>query len=119
MRKVSHREYFTGFYYGDQKQDSMNFRESSYIRDYEVVGMILGYDAINKCITVKQKNKFAGGDVCEILESEKKSVKLKIDKMYDENFNEILAAPHAEMIFKIKYDKYVGSLSFLRREKGV
>ena len=116
--KVSHREYYTGFYYGDSVENGQNYRQSSYIRDYEVIAEVVGYDSLSGCMLVKQKNKFAVGDVCEILEAGKTPHIFTIDKIYDENNNEILAAPHPEMLVKIKIDKYVGSMSFVRRRKG-
>lgn len=115
--KVSHRQYYTGFYYGDQKSESMNFTESSYIRDYELSAIVTNYDVLHKMIIVKQKNKFTVGDIVQIVQANKDPVSFRIQKMYDENGMEILAAPHAEMTVFIPYPDYVGSMSFLRRKR--
>lgn len=117
--KVSHREYSTGFYYGDAGQEGMNFTESSYVRDYELIGVVTGYDPLSNSIVVRQRNKFLVGDECEILEAGKPLYTFRIEHMTDEAGNEILAAPHADMLVKIRLrGKYVGSMSFLRRKKG-
>lgn len=38
VNKVSHREYYTGFYFGPSA-NGQHYGDSQYIRDYEVVGM--------------------------------------------------------------------------------
>ncbi len=38
VNKVSHREYYTGFYFGNQ-ENGQHYGDSQYIREYEVVGM--------------------------------------------------------------------------------
>ena len=95
----------------------MNFTESSYIRDYELSAIVTNYDVLHKMIIVKQKNKFTVGDIVQIVQANKDPVSFRIQKMYDENGMEILAAPHAEMTVFIPYPDYVGSMSFLRRKR--
>ena len=115
--KVSHRQYYPGFYYGDQRRDSMNFTESSYIRDYELSAVVMGYEPLNKVLVAKQKNKFTVGDRLELVQANKEPVTFTVKQMFDQDGNEILAAPHAEMTVRIPYPDYVGSMSFLRRKK--
>ena len=38
LTRISHRNYHTGFYYG--KMGEQNYDESSYIRDYDIVGIV-------------------------------------------------------------------------------
>ena len=40
--KVSHRPYTTGFYFGRPDSDAQVYETSSYIRDYELVGIVTG-----------------------------------------------------------------------------
>ena len=115
--KVSHRPYFTGFYYGDQKSESMNFNESGYIRDYEVSGIVTGYDYVRGCVVLSQRNKFVIGDECEFLIPGKSSQKIVVEKMSDGEGEPILAAPHPEMTVLIPYPNPVPSMSFMRRKR--
>ena len=115
--KVSHRPYFTGFYYGDQKSESMNFNESGYIRDYEVSGIVTGYDYVRGCVVLSQRNKFVIGDECEFLIPGKSSQKIVVEKMFDGEGEPILAAPHPEMTVLIPYPNPVPSMSFMRRKR--
>lgn len=42
--KVSHRPYSTGFYFGKPDEDSQVYTSSSYIRDYDLVGIVEEYE---------------------------------------------------------------------------
>lgn len=42
--KVSHRPYTTGFYFGKTDENAQVYETSSYIRDYDIVGLVTGYD---------------------------------------------------------------------------
>ena len=42
--KVSHRPYTTGFYYHKPDSDSQVYTSSSYIRDYDLIGIVTDYD---------------------------------------------------------------------------
>ena len=53
LKKVSHRPYHTGFYLGINGEQ--NYEDSSYVRDYEIVGMVKEYDAETKTATILQK----------------------------------------------------------------
>ena len=42
--KVSHRPYTTGFYFTKPGSDAQVYETSSYIRDYELIGIVKSYD---------------------------------------------------------------------------
>ena len=65
VNKVSHREYYTGFYYGYQGEKGQNYKNSSYIRDWELVAVVKGYDTANKLLIVSERNKFNAGETVE------------------------------------------------------
>lgn len=118
VQKVSHRPYYTGFYFRDAQENSISYADAGYIRDWEVVGLVSSYDSLKRAAVVRQRNKFLVGDVCEILEPGQPVFSFAIDKMYDEQGNEILAAPHADQVVRVITNHYVGPYSFLRRRKG-
>lgn len=114
--KVSHREYYTGFYFGYPDQ-GQNFKESSYIRDYELIAAVERWDPATKRICVRERNKFSVGDACEILQPGKAPVSFTIGKMYDDQGQLIFSAPHAEQYAEIEFPEYVSEYSFIRRRK--
>ncbi|MBO5213174.1 MAG: U32 family peptidase [Clostridia bacterium] len=113
---VSHRPYYTGFYFPDPELNGQNYAEPSYIRNYELVGVITGYDALHRRLFVTEKNKISAGDELIIVEPGQPLRKFNANRMFDESGAQILFAPHAEMKFTIEYDKYVSSHSFLVRK---
>ena len=44
VKKVSHRDYTTGFFFGRPGAEEQNYENSSYIRNYDIVGVVLEYD---------------------------------------------------------------------------
>lgn len=64
--KVSHREYYTGFYFGSE-ENGQHYGDSQYIREYEVVGMPVSCDADGQAVFAL-KNRFFDGEELELLQ---------------------------------------------------
>jgi len=96
--KISHRDYSTGFYFGkpDSSQGQV-YDNAGYIRDYELIAYVLDYkDGI---ATVAQRNKFFPGTY-DVLDREKGSFEISVDKLYDNDMNELESAKFAADIVK-------------------
>lgn len=113
--KVSHREYFTGFFFGAPGESGQQYGSSSYIRDWEVAAEVVGYDALKGLTECVQKNKFLQGDTLETLSPGADCFSFAADKIYDENLAEISSTPHAAMKFYLNIPKVLPKGSFLRR----
>ena len=112
--KVSHRPYTTGFYFGKPDENSQVYTSSSYIRDYDLIGIVKSYDAENGIATITQRNRFFKGDEIEIIQPMKPFFVQTVDSMCDENGNEIEVANHAEQIVKFKTAQPVCEGAMLR-----
>ena len=66
VNKVSHREYYTGFYFGNQ-ENGQHYGDSQYIREYEVVGMPVECDDSGKAVFAL-KNRFFDGEELELIQ---------------------------------------------------
>jgi U32 family peptidase len=99
LMKVSHREYFTGFYFGDPNKQT--YESSSYIRDYDIVGLVRGYDKTTGVATIEQRNKVLDGDKVEVLRAVGDNFEINLDNMKNSKGEKILSAPSAQMIFTI------------------
>ena len=64
--KVSHREYYTGFYLGSE-QNGQHYGDSQYIREYEVAGMPVQCDADGHAVFAL-KNRIFDGEELELLQ---------------------------------------------------
>ena len=103
LKKVSHRRYCTGFFDGKTDENSQVYETSSYVRDYDIVGIVLDYDENTGIATIEQRNKFFRGDELEIIQPQVPGfMTFTADYMTDEKGFEINSAPNATMIVKLK-----------------
>lgn len=97
--KVSHRKYCSGFFFG-APEESQYYENSGYIRNYDVVAVVESCE--NGIVYCTQRNKFFAGDTVELLAPSQKPVELMLEKLYDEENNEIETANHAMMKFSFR-----------------
>lgn len=114
--KVSHRNFTTGFYFGEAKTNGGIYDKNSYIRNYDFVGTVMEYDPETKIATILQKNRVFKGEEIEIFGPGRKFVRQTIDTMLDEDGNEIEVANRAGMIYKIRVDNPVEPKDMLRKK---
>jgi len=117
LKKVSHRPYYTGFYFGKPDEAAQVYTDSSYIREYDLVGIVLDYDEETKTVTVSQRNRFFEGDEIEILEPDKPFTTLKIENMVDEKGEKISVAPHAMMTVKFDAKEKISVGAMIRKQR--
>ena len=115
--KVSHRPYTTGFYFGKPGADAQVYESSSYIRDYELIGIVKSYDAQTGRMTITQRNRFFEGDVIEIMQPMKPYITIKVEDMRDEEGNHITVAPHAEQIVTINTTEPICEGAMIRKQR--
>ena len=115
LKKGSHRDYCTGFYFDKPDENAHNYESASYIRNYDFVGIVREYDAENDLYIVEQRNKMYVKDKVEVIGPFKETTFANILEMYDENGNPIESAPHARQIIKQKLDIKVGKDYMLRK----
>ncbi|MBR4720205.1 MAG: U32 family peptidase [Clostridia bacterium] len=117
LLKVSHRPYSTGFYFGKPNENSQVYTSSSYIRDYDLIGIVTDFDEKTGIATVSQRNRFFKGDEIEILRPDKPYFSQKIEFMQNESGEDIDVARNAEMTVKIKLDDTAEKGSMLRKRR--
>lgn len=116
LKKGSHRHYTTGFYVDKPDTEDHNYASSSYIRNYDFIGIVRKYDESSGLATVEQRNKMTVGDEIEVIGPYTETMYTKIEKMYDESGEEIESAPHPRQIVKLKLGINVEKDYMLRRE---
>ncbi|MBU3142487.1 U32 family peptidase [Clostridium sp. CF012] len=98
--KPSHRPYTTGFYFGEEMKQ--NHESSSYIRNYDIVGIVKNYNSESHIATIEQKNKVYNGDFVEVLAVKGNNKIIKLEDMRKENGEIIESASSAQMIFTVQ-----------------
>ena len=113
-RKVSYREYGTGFYFDAPIVNANVSYEGGYRREWDVMAVV------DRCedgfIFVEQRNKFSVGDELEALEFGKKPVSFTVEQLFDEEGNPIESTPHPMMKAKIKSELNLKPGALLRRQ---
>jgi putative protease len=117
IEKSSHREFTTGFYFGKPTGLEQIYGNSSYIREYDFVGLVVDYKEDKKLALVEQRNRFCVGEVIEFFGPKGESFSQRIEKLWDENGNEIDCAPHPQQKVMIKTEFPVSPYCILRRER--
>ncbi|NLJ98505.1 MAG: U32 family peptidase [Tissierellia bacterium] len=117
IKKASHRDFTTGFYFGKPTEDDQVYTSSSYIRGYDYIGLVLDYDHDSKIATIEQRNRMFVGDKIEVFGPNKEHFTQIIDKMWDEEGDEIEVAPHPQQVIKMKMDNEVKAWDMMRKSR--
>lgn len=117
IQKTSYRAFTTGFYLGKPTNEAQVYNTSSYIRDYDFVGIVLDYDKDTKIATIEQRNRMFVGNTVEVFGPNKEHFIQKIEKMWDENDKPIDVAPHAQQKIKIEMKQPVEKMDMIRKER--
>ena len=116
--KVSHRPYSAGFYYGKPDSEGQVYGSSSYIRDYDLIGIVTGYDEKTGLATVTQRNRFFKGDTVEIIRPMKPFLTQTIERITDDTGAEIDVANHAEQVVQIPVSEPIEAGAMLRKKRN-
>ena len=112
--KVSHREYFTGFYFGDPKTQHM--ADSTYIREWDVCAVVEQCDEQGNAV-LRHKNKFAAADELELLIPGQPACAVRLQEMRNGEGEpiELANVPHMTVLAKLPCS--VPKMAILRRKK--
>ncbi len=117
IKKASYRDFTTGFYFGKPDETAQLYESTSYIRDYDFVGLVLDYDEETKMATIEQRNRIFTGDEIEVFGPNRDFFTQKIEKMWNDKGEEIDVAPHAQQKIRIKMAEDVVPRSMLRKAR--
>ena len=116
LKKVSHREFTTGFYFDKPTNQDQNYQTSAYTWEYSFVGIVKSYDSATGYAVVEQRNKMTLGDEIEVFGPDIPFFKQALESMYDAESGEPLeSAPHPQQVLRIKMDQPVKENYILRK----
>ncbi|MFH2013128.1 MAG: U32 family peptidase [Pseudomonadota bacterium] len=110
LKKVSHRNYTTGFFCENSVKGSQNYSSSSYIQNYNLVGVVRevleDYE-----IKVEVRNQIRLGDEVEFVSKSGEVNSLFLEKMINEDSEIIqIAQPNQIVILKVNFSTSVTDL---------
>ncbi|MBQ9115667.1 MAG: U32 family peptidase [Clostridia bacterium] len=117
VESVCHREYATGFFFGDQIMNANVCTQPGYIREQAVLAVAIPRENGSSLPMFYQKNKFVVGDKLELLSPGMTGRSFTAEKIYDKDGNPIDGTPHPEMIFSIEIPYEVREGDILRFAK--
>ncbi|MGL5693841.1 MAG: peptidase U32 family protein [Peptostreptococcaceae bacterium] len=115
LKKGSHRDYSTGFFFDRPDSNSHNYKSASYIRTYDFIGLVKSHEDNSDLVIVEQRNKMYVGDKIEVIGPFKDTMHATILEMYNEDGEPIESAPHARQTVKMKLDLDVEKDYILRK----
>ncbi len=113
--KAAPRTLSTGFFYGNPSTEEQIFGVPDNPVPYEFAGLVVDYDQASGMATIQQRNYFKPGAKVEFFGPET-FFQQTIEKIWDEEGNELDAARHAMQLVKVKVDKPVRAYDMMRKE---
>ncbi len=114
VEKVSHRRYYTGFYFGDEGKGQF-YENSLYIRDWEISAVVKSCDRDGRAV-LSQRNKVFTGDSMELLTPDGEPIRFIMGSMEDEEGKAIASTPHPMMRYKAKLPRFAPPDSIIRKQ---
>lgn len=109
---ISHREYSTGFFYGEPGQ---YVKSSGYFCDWQIVAFVTECDE-NGRGTLTLRNKFTKGEEVEVVGPGRKPVCFVVGDMVDEAGEVLEQVRNPQMVFTMDLPCVVPAMSMLRRK---
>ena len=107
LESVSHREYASGYYFSDPRNDANLSSNNGYIKDKAYLAIAVSYDKEKGIAEFTQRNKMSFGDEIEILTPGKIGERAVVGELYDENMQPIESTPHPYMKFFMRTDREI------------
>lgn len=116
MRKISYRDYCTGFFYGDPADDANVSYKGGYNREWDVMAIVKHWE--NGIAYCSQRNRFFEGDELEALEVGKAPFKIIAKGLRNAEGEAIEATQHPMMDFTFECETPLEDETILRKERA-
>jgi putative protease len=116
LDRTSHRPFSTGFFYEGPGVDAqIHMADSAYLREADVVGLVLETDPSSGIARVSQRNRFLRGERLALVQPKGPVVEFTAEDLRDADGIPIEAAPHPAMEVRMPIPGPVQPYSFLTR----
>lgn len=114
LSRVANREVSTQYLMKEADYTDQYYSGRQELSNQDYLGLITDYDQENKCIVLVERNYFSPTDEIEIFTPNGEIYPHTVDKIYDEDMNELEVARHPEQILKLKFPKELPPYSMIR-----
>ncbi|WP_100372012.1 peptidase U32 family protein [Bacillus sp. FJAT-45037] len=116
LEKCANRDFAPQFFEGEPTFKEQMYGRHGKLTKFDFAGLVLDYDADTSIVTLQQRNHFKPGDEIEFFGPEIDNFVQKVDKIWNEDGEELDAARHPLEIVRIKVDKPVYRQNMMRKE---
>lgn len=116
LDKCANRETAPAFFEGVPGYKEQMFGNHSKKTKFDFVGLVLDYNEASRIVTLQQRNHFKVGQEVEFFGPEINNFTQVIEKLWDEDGNELDVARHPLQIVQFKVDEPVYPNNMMRRE---
>lgn len=116
LKKASYRDFTNGFYLDKPDADSQNYGTSSYIRNYDFMGLVLDYDKSKNLAQIDVRNRIFVGDEVEIIGPDCETIFTTVKAMYNEAMESMEVAPRPKEIIWVDFGYEVKENYIVRKK---
>ena len=113
MEKVSHREYCTGFFFGNEP--GQVYDNGGYVRGWEVAAVCDGYES--RTAVCSQRNRFFKGETLNVLEPGRVPYEIVVKELFNHDGEPAESAPYPMETLYIPLEKPMAPGALLRRKR--
>jgi putative protease len=114
LSRVANRETSTHYFTHIADENDQYYTGRQELSNQDFLAYVLDYDTNNHIVTISERNYFEPNTEVEIFMPSGKVISFTIDKIYDENMNELEKACHPEEILKLKVYEFIEKDSMMR-----
>ena len=114
LQKASYRDFTHGFFFEKADETAQNYGSSSYIRNYDFVGVVV--DQKDNLTQVEIRNRIFVGDEVEIIGPNAPTIYTKVEQMYDEDMSPMEVAPRPKELVWMDLGGSFGKDYILRKK---
>lgn len=115
IRKCTHREYITGFYFHKPGTESQVYGSNTYVKPYTYLGTV-GAVRGDGLVHLEQKNKFSVGETIEIMKPDGRNLRVEVKGIFTEDGTAQESAPHPKQQLWVDLGGIAEPQDILRRE---
>lgn len=116
IAKCTYRQFTTGFYFGKTDETSQIYDSNTYVKEYTYIGIVQGQNE-QGLYELEQRNKFTVGEEIEAMNPDGTNITTIVERIEDEDGNEMESAPHPKQKIFVKTDKELQLGWVLRRKE--
>jgi putative protease len=104
VESVSHREYGTGYFYGNPHENANIVGNNLYLKDRAFLAVVKDYDPATGLARCEQFNKMSIGDKANLLSPGTVGKDFTVGELFDDQGNPITDTKHPRMEFFLKIE---------------